>query len=89
MHQRAGGAHVVDDRGRQVVAEQRFALRADRELIERGERSLRGRVVPPQRLDDVADELEADGLRFGGRVDVDDAAADDELAVLVDGILAA
>ena len=68
------------------VSEQ-LALRADRDAIERRERSLRGRVVPADRLDDVADELEADGLRFGGGIEVDDAAAHAELAVLVDRIL--
>ena len=43
-------------------------------------------VVPSQRLDRVADELETDRLVFAGREDVEDAAADGELAVLVGGI---
>ena len=39
-------------------------------------------------LDGVADELEPDRLRFAGRKDVEDAAADGELAVLVGRIFA-
>ena len=38
-------------------------------------RSLRGRVEPAQRLDHVADELDAHRLGVAGREDVDDAAA--------------
>ena len=44
---------------------QQLALRSDDDLIERRQRSLRRRVVAAHRFDDVADELEADRLRFG------------------------
>ena len=61
------------------VAEQ-FLQRHDRSLIERGGRSLRRRVVGADRFDGVADELEPDRLLCAGRKEVDDAAADAELA---------
>ena len=45
-------------------------------------------IVLADRLDRVADELDAERLGRAGREEVDDAAADAELAVLVDGIFA-
>ena len=54
----------------------------------RFDRSLRRRIVGAQRLDGVADELEADRLSRAGGIEVHDAAADAELAGLVGRILA-
>ena len=65
-----------------------FADRDDDDLIGGAGGTLRRRIEPAQRLDHVADELEADRLGIAGRKDVDDAAADREGAVLVDGIFA-
>ena len=62
--------------------------RHDADLIDRLDRPLGRRVVATHRLNRVADELEPDRLRLAGRKDVDDAAADRELAVLVRRILA-
>ena len=93
---RAGLPHVVDDRRGSIerggivgpiIGRQELALRRDGDLIERCQRSLRGGVVPADRLDDVADELEPDRLRLERRIEVDDAAADAELAVLVHRVL--
>ena len=55
-------------------------------MVDRLDRPLRLGVVAAQRLDGVAEELDADRLRLAGREDVDQAAADAELAVLIDGI---
>ena len=70
-----------------LVVVEPFAHRNDNELIGRAGGSLRRRVEPAQRLDHVADELDAH--RFGSRRGkyVDDAAANREGAVLVYGIL--
>ena len=45
-------------------------------------------IVGAQRLDRVADELEPDRLRVARRVDIENAAADREFAVLVSRVLA-
>jgi hypothetical protein len=60
----------------------------DADLIDRLDRSLRRCVVPPHRLNRVADELESDRLRLARRKNVDDAAADGELAMFVRWFLA-
>ncbi len=62
--------------------------RYDRDLIDRRNRSLRGRIVGPKRFDRVADELEPHRVRGRRGEHVDDAAADREFAVLVGGIFA-
>src|SRR5438876_420104 len=49
--------------------------RQDDELLERAGRALRRRVEEPDRLDLVAEELDARGRGLRGREDVDDAAA--------------
>ena len=87
----AGRPRIVDDRGRAVqtplvISVEQFALRADDHAIDAREGTLRGRVVPSNGLDDVADELEADRLGVCGRVEIHDPAADAELAVFVHGI---
>jgi hypothetical protein len=56
-------------------------------LVDRLDRSLRAGVIRPERLDVVADELDADRMRRAGGVEVDDTAAGGELARLVGGIL--
>jgi hypothetical protein len=65
---------------------------ADGVKLETGElvrRALGGWVEAADVLDFVAEEVEADGFAFAGRVDVDDAAADGELAGFADGFGAA
>ena len=62
--------------------------RDNRRLIERLDRSLCRWVVPADRFDVVADELDTDRIVGTGRKIIDDAAADAEFAVLVDRILA-
>ena len=91
---RHGDARVF--RARQVVECRRppvvlqdVAQRYDRDLVDRRDRALSGRVVGAERLDRVTDEFEPDRMRLAGRKDVDDAAADCELAVLVGRIFAA
>ena len=88
----AGAAHVVDNRRgaigfqrivRVCLVREQFALGSDDELIHRGKRPLRRRVVPADRVDDVADEFEPERLRFRSGVHVNDTAADEELAVLI------
>ncbi len=88
-----GGARVVDDGGgsidRFAVGAGGFdqlALRADDDPIDRGERALGRGIIAADRLDDVADELEPDRLRVGGRIEIDDTAAHAKLPVLVNGI---
>ena len=92
---RAGVSHVVANRRGSIerggivgliIRRQELAKRRDGHLIDGFLRPLRGGVVPADRLDDVADELEPDRLRLGRRKEVDDAAADAELAVLVDRV---
>ncbi len=65
---------------------QHVAQRQQQDVVDRLDRPLRLRVVAAQRLDGVAEELDADRLRLAGREDVDQAAADAEFAVLIDGI---
>ncbi len=48
--------------------------------------ALGGGVEASDVLDLVAEQVEADGLALAGRIDVDDAAADGELARLADGL---
>ena len=78
--------------GRKVVKEGRRARflgqRNDRGLIERLNRALRGRIVPPDRFDGLADELDANRIVGPCGKKIDDAAANAEFAVLVDRILA-
>ena len=57
--------------------------RVDGRRLERVERSLREGREGADALDLVAEELDAEGLAAGGRVDVDDAAAKRELAALL------
>src|SRR5687767_14449920 len=59
------------------------AKRNDGELIDGLDGPLRGRIVCAQRLDRVADELEPHGVELPGRIDVQDAATNRELAMLV------
>ena len=75
----------IADRRRVVES---FADGNDEDLIGRAGRSLRRRIEPSQRLDHVADELDAHRLGVGRRKHIDDAAANREGAVLVDRILA-
>ena len=82
-----GAREVVEER-RAAVVLKHVAQRHDRHLIDRRDRPLRRRIVGAQRFDRVADELEPDRMRLAGGKDVDDAAADRELAVLVGRILA-
>jgi hypothetical protein len=91
-----GAAHVVLDGGRSIeggwivghlCVMQQFLLRTHRDAIERLERSLGRRIVPAHGLDNVADEFEANRLRFAGRIEVENAAAHAELAVFIDGVL--
>ena len=48
------------------------------------ERALGERREPAQRLDLVVEQVDADGALLGGRVDVEQAAADGELAAVLD-----
>ena len=63
--------------------------RNDVDLVDASGRSLGRRVVSPERLDCVADELEADGLSRAWREYVDDPAPHREFARFVGRILAA
>jgi hypothetical protein len=65
---------------------QHVAQRQQQHVIDRLDRPLRLRVVAAQRLDAVAEELGSHRMRLAGREDVHQAAADAELAVLIDGI---
>ena len=76
------------DRSGVIGVVEQLLQRHDRCLIEAPRSIAASRVVGADRLDRVADELEPDGSRGAGRIEVDDAAADAELAVLVDRILA-
>src|SRR5205823_6299847 len=68
------------------VAQVEAALRrrVDDRALDRVEGALRERREGPHGLDRVAEQLDAERLVAGRRVDVDDAAADGELAALVD-----
>ncbi len=81
---------VVEDRGLASRGDGRIGLlahRHDEELVEGLDRSLRARVEAPDRLDQVADELDADRPDLVGGIDVEDAAAHAVLTVVVDRIL--
>ena len=79
--------HVVQERRRRIRVLEALAERDDRDLVERRDRSLRGGVIPSDGFDRVADELDADRLLVPGGIEVDDPAAHEELAVLIDRIL--
>ena len=70
-----------------VIGGDQLLQRRDRRLVERGGRSLRRRVVGADRLDRVAHELEPERLARARREEVDHAAANAELARLVDRVL--
>ncbi len=89
------GAIAIDGLGAGVVRalrvaaagfRQHVAQRQQQHVVDRLDRSLRLGVVAAQRLDGVAEELDAHRVRLARREDVDQTAADAELAVLVDGI---
>ena len=65
---------------------EQLALRRDDDAVNGNLRALRCRVVLAERFDHVADELEPERLRLPRRVQIEDPAADAELAGLVDGI---
>ena len=67
------------DRG---VVEQHLADRPQDEIVERAGRALGQRVEAAEALQRVAEEIEADRLRRASRKEIDDAAADRELARL-------
>ena len=69
-----------------MVAE-RLPERHDGDVVDAGHGALRRGVVPPDGLDGVADELDADRLCGSGGKYVEDTAAHAELAVLIDRIL--
>ena len=58
--------------------------RVDQRRVDRVQRALRERREGADRLDLVAEELDPERLAAGRREDVDDAAADGELAALLD-----
>jgi hypothetical protein len=81
---------IVRDRRRRDAGEGRLGAvaaalgrRIDDGALDRMQRPLRERRVRAHRLDLVAEELDAERLAAGGREDVDDAAADRELAPLL------
>ena len=84
----ASAGQVVEDRRAAVVTKD-VAQRHDGQLIDRRHRSLRAGVVRAERLDRVADELEAHRVSGAGRENVQDAATARELTVFVGRILAA
>ena len=88
-HPRLPGAGQVVEYHRAAILREYIAQRHHEKLIDRGDRSLGGRVVAAHRLDHVADEFESDWLRFACGIHVEDAAAHRELAVLVHRVLAA
>ena len=72
-------APVRPGRGRR----QDISQRHDRDLIDRLDGPLCRRVVPAQRLDRVADELESNRVAFTCREHVENAATDGELAMFI------
>ncbi len=58
--------------------------RRDLDLVGVTERALRERAEPPQRLDLVAEQVDADGAVLGRGEQVQQAAADRELATVLD-----
>ena len=73
---------ILEERGAAVLR-QHVPEGHDRDLIDRLDRPLRGRVVAPQRFNRVADELQPNGLTLSGGKHVEDAAADGELSVFI------
>ena len=71
-------------RGGGAAQGQRLARGADEDGGERVERALRLGIEGADRLDLVAEELDANGARQRGREDVDDAAAMADVAGLLD-----
>ena len=63
-----------------------LAGRIDRRAVDRAERALRERRERADLLDLVAEELDAERLAPGRREDVDEPAADGELAALLDAL---
>src|SRR4029450_9736090 len=86
----SGGGQIVEDRRgsiRVIRVARKFGEWEDAGLSDGSDRSLRRGIVGADRLDGVADELEAD-RPFGARgVEINDAAADAELARLVNRVL--
>ncbi len=88
---RAGQRQVVEERRRSigfVGSAGKLGQRNDGGLVDCAGRSLRRGVIGADGLDRVADELESDRALGAGRIEIDDPAADAELARLVNGILA-
>ena len=73
---------VVEDgrRAGRISEIHELGQRDDLCLIDRLDRPLRIRIVGAQRLDVVADELDADRMLCAGRIEVDDPAAYREFA---------
>ena len=78
------GAEALDA----VLVEQRLGGRHQRKGIGLSGRALVGGVEPPHGLDFVAEEVEADRIGLSGRKQVDDRAADGEVAGIVNGVAA-
>jgi hypothetical protein len=88
-HEGLGAAHIVEQAARPIaVSLDHLAERHDLRVLHRADRSLGRRVVAADRLDVVADELDADRLGIPGQKQVHDAAADAELPVGVHRVLA-
>ena len=66
------------------VAAESLRGRVDRGLVDLAQRPLRERRERADALDLVAEELDPERLAAGGREDVDEAAADGDLAALLD-----
>ena len=81
-----GGRQEVKDRQSLVVVVESFAHRHDRHLIDGAGGALRRWIESAQRLDHVADELQADRLAVAGGKHIEDAAADRERAMLVNRV---
>src|SRR5207237_9730577 len=71
-------------RVRPEAREPELAHREEEHGLDPIERPLRARVERAQALDRVADEFEPDGTLVPGREDVDDAAAQREVARILD-----
>ena len=69
------------------AVERKVADRNEQELVDRLDRTLTVGVETAERLDRVADELQPQRQGFARGEDVENAAAEAELAVLVDGVL--
>jgi hypothetical protein len=76
-------------RARTVVGQQQLAARRRPQAVGRDlEAALVGRREPADLLDRVAPELDPERVLLGGREDVEDAAADGELAAALDEVRA-